>query len=78
VLHALITTLAQAHVEEEETSKTAFYVAGSVLAVFAVIISAIGIRGHETFPPSGGAMRAVIGLAALLVGATMATAIITG
>jgi hypothetical protein len=75
VLHALI-TLAQA--EAEETSKTPFYVAGILLAVFAVVISAIGIRSHETFPASNGAKRAVIGLAALLVAAAMATAVLTG
>jgi hypothetical protein len=75
VLQALI-TIAQA--EAEETSKTAYYVAGIVLAVFAVVISAIGIRGHETFPPSRAASRAVIGLAAILVAATMAAAVLTG
>jgi hypothetical protein len=73
VLQALI-TLAQA---EEESSKAAFYIAGAVLAAFAVVISAIGIRGHETFPPSRGVARAVMGLAALLVAATMAAAILT-
>jgi peptidoglycan/LPS O-acetylase OafA/YrhL len=73
VLGALV-TLAQA---EEESSKTAFYVAGAVLAAFAVVISAIGIRGHETFPPSRGAARAVMGLAIVLVAATMAAAILT-
>jgi hypothetical protein len=73
-MHALVTFAAA----EEETSKTAYYVAGSVLAAFAVIISAIGIRGHETFPPSRGASRAVIALAALLVAATMAAAVLTG
>ena len=73
MLQALI-TLAQA---EEETSKTAFYVAGGVLAAFAVVISAIGIRGHETFPPSRGAARAVMALAVVLVAATMASAILT-
>jgi hypothetical protein len=73
VLQALI-TLAQA---EEETSKTAFYVAGGVLAAFAVVISAIGIRGHETFPPSRGAARAVMALAVVLVAATMTSAILT-
>jgi hypothetical protein len=62
----------------EEGSKTAYYVAGIVLAAFAVIISAIGIRGHETFPPSKGATRAVMGLAAILVVATMASAVLTG
>jgi hypothetical protein len=74
VLQALI-TIAQA--EAEESSKTAFYIAGIVLAVFAVVISAIGIRSHETFPPTRAASRAVIGLAAILVAATMAAAILT-
>jgi hypothetical protein len=62
----------------EEASKTPYYVAAGALAAFAVIISAIGIRGHETFPPSKGAARAVMGLAALLVVATMASAVLTG
>jgi hypothetical protein len=75
VLHALITFAAT---EGEETSKTAYYVAGSVLAGFAVVISAIGISRHETFPPSKGAARAVMALAALLVAATMASAVLTG
>jgi hypothetical protein len=74
VLQALI-TIAQA---EEESSKAAFYIAGGVLAAFAVVVSAIGIRGHETFPPSRGAARAVMGLAVLLVAATMAAAVLTG
>jgi hypothetical protein len=74
VLHALITVLAA---EEEETSKTAFYLAGAVLAGFAVVVSAIGIRSHATFPPNRVVQRAVMGLAALLVATTMATAVIT-
>jgi hypothetical protein len=74
VLHALVTFAAV----EEEASKTAYYVAGSVLTVFAVVISAIGIRRHETFPPSRGGTLGVIALATLLVAATMATAVLTG
>ncbi len=38
----------------EETSKTPFYVAGIALAVFAVIVSAIGIRAHGHWPSSSG------------------------
>jgi hypothetical protein len=75
VLHALITLAAA---EPEEGSKTAYYVCGGVLAAFAVIISVIGIRAHETFPPSKGAARAVMAVAALLVAATMASAVLTG
>jgi hypothetical protein len=75
VLHALTTFAAS---EGEEPSKTAYYIAGVALASFAVIISVIGIRGHENFPPSRGAMRAVMALAAALVLATMASAVLTG
>jgi hypothetical protein len=76
VLHALL-LLAQEHVEEE-VSKTPYYIAGGVLAAFAVVISAIGIRGHEHFPGSKGGRNGVIAIAALLVAATMATAVLTG
>jgi hypothetical protein len=75
VLHALITFAAT---EGEEPSKTAYYLSGGVLAAFAVIISAIGISRHETFPPSKAASRAVMGVAAVLVALTMATAVLTG
>jgi hypothetical protein len=75
VLHALITFAAT---EGEESSKTAFYVAGAVLAAFAVVISAIGISRHETFPASRAQARGVMALAALLVLATMAAAVVTG
>jgi hypothetical protein len=62
----------------EEASKTPYYVAGVALAAFAVIISAIGISRHETFPSTPGAARAVMGLAVVLVVATMASAVLTG
>jgi hypothetical protein len=73
----LATLMAAAEAGEEESSKTLFYVMGAVLAAFAVIVSAIGIRGHETFPPSGGAARGVMALAAVLVVLTMAAAVVT-
>ena len=62
----------------EEHSKTPYYIAGIALAVFAVLISAIGISRHETFPPSTAAARAVMGIAAILVIATMASAVLSG
>ena len=71
-------TIVFASTEGEESSKTLFYVAGGLLAVFAVVISAIGIKGIASFPRSQGQARGVIGLAALLVLAAMASAIITG
>jgi hypothetical protein len=67
-----------AAVEEHAPDKTAFYVAGGVLVLFALAISAVGVRGAETFPSSKGARTAVCALAAVLVAATMATAVITG
>jgi hypothetical protein len=62
----------------EETSKTPFYVAGIALTVFAVIVSAIGIRAHGHWPGSPATARGVMAICALLVAATMATAVITG
>ncbi len=78
MLHAALTVLASAAPEGEESSKVLFYAAGGILAAFAVVISAIGIRGHETFPSSKGASRGIMALAAVLVLFTMASAIITG
>ena len=77
MLHSLITVMAAVE-GEEETSKTLFYAAGSLLVVFALVISAIGITNHETFPASRGTARAVMGLAVLLVAFAMASAVITG
>jgi hypothetical protein len=77
-LPAVLTAIFAAAAEHEETSKTLFYVCVAILAVFAVVVSAIGIRGHETWPPSKGAARGVMALAALLVVITMASAVLTG
>ena len=74
----MLELLATAAEGAEETSKTPFYVAGIALVVFALVVAAIGIRGHEHFPPTHGAARAVMGLAVLLVALTMATAVLTG
>ncbi len=63
--------------EGEESSKTLFYVTGALLAVFAVVISAIGISRRDTFPAGKGQARGVMALAALLVLAAMASAVIT-
>ena len=62
----------------EESSKTLFYLAGGLLAVFAVVISVIGIRGIGSFPSGTGQARGVIGVAALLVLAAVTAAIVTG
>jgi hypothetical protein len=75
VLHAL--TIVFAAAEGEESSKTLFYICGGLLALFAVLIAILGISRIGSFPASKGQARGVIGLAALLVLAAMASAIIT-
>ena len=76
MLHAIITFAAEeAH---EETSKTLFYVCGGLLALWAVVVSAIGIRSHETFPPTKSAARGVMAISVVLVVLAMASAVITG
>jgi hypothetical protein len=72
---ALLMTAAE---RGEEASKTPFYVAGLLLTAFAVVVSAIGIRAHGRWPSSTGAARGVMALGAVLVAATLATAVITG
>jgi hypothetical protein len=74
VLHALASLAA---VEEEESSKTLFYVLGGALVAWALLVSVVGIKRH-TFPGSPGAARAVMAISALLVIGAMASAVITG
>ena len=76
MLHALITFAATE--EGEESSKTLFYVFGGLLAVWAVVVSAIGIRAHETFPPTLSARNGVMAISVVLILCAMASAVITG
>jgi hypothetical protein len=71
MIHAL-TMLAAA----EEPSKTAFYICGGLLVVWAVLLAAIGMS-RPTFPENAGAQRGVQLLTVVLVVAAMATAVIT-
>jgi len=75
VLSALITFAAA---EAAKPDKTAFYIAGGALVLWALIISFIGVRGIETFPASKGQARGVMAVSVLLVAATMASAALTG
>ena len=59
-----------------EPSKVPFYVAGALLAAWAVALAAIGLSRPE-FPGSPERARGVTALSALLVVATMATAVAT-
>jgi hypothetical protein len=72
MLHSLVIAAAEA-----EHSKTAFYICGCLLALWAVVVSAIGISRHDEFPSSDGAVRGVMGISVVLVVAAMATAVIT-
>lgn len=55
---------------------TWFYFLGGGLTLAALIIAAIGIRGHEKFPPNRGVMAAGIGIFFLLVVGSAATAVV--
>ena len=60
-----------------ESSKTPFYLIGGILAGWAVLVAAVGIMRHETFPPSAGAKTGVMAISAVLVVATMAASVLT-
>jgi hypothetical protein len=53
---------------------TGFYIAGSVLAVWALLVSGLGVM-REDFPSSDGASRLVGAISVLLVVAAIGTAI---
>jgi hypothetical protein len=59
-----------------ELDVTVFYVVGGLLAVFAVLISVVGLRQPD-FPAGAGAARGVMTLGVLLVAATLAAAVLT-
>jgi hypothetical protein len=65
-----------AETAEEESSKTAFYVLGSVAALWAIVLFAVGMRS-PTFPGSPGAQRGVIAISLLVVLGAMASAVLT-
>jgi hypothetical protein len=73
---ATFLTFAAELVEEEEPSKTLFYVMGIALACWAVLLFAIGMRS-TAFPGSAAAQRGVIAISVLLVAGTMAASIVT-
>ena len=73
MLHAL---LVPAAVEAAEKSKVPFFICGGALAVWAIVMFAVGMRS-QTFPGGPGGQRGVIAVSAVLVVAAMATAVIT-
>jgi len=61
---------------EAGPSKVPFYIAGGVLVLWAIVISAIGISRPD-FPGKELAGRLVMGISALLVAGAMVTAVAT-
>jgi len=53
-----------------------FFVVGGVLVLAAVVVSFVGIRSSESFPPNRGVLLGVIALFVAIVGTTMAFAIV--
>jgi hypothetical protein len=72
-LLSLVIAAGEAH---EEPSKAAFYVAGGVLATWAVLVSALGMA-RQDFPATATAARGVMGISAVLVVAAMAAILLT-
>jgi hypothetical protein len=53
---------------------TGFYIAGSVLALWALVVTAVGVR-REDFPGSAGSTRLVGAISVVLVVAAIGTAV---
>jgi hypothetical protein len=70
--------LVLAAVEEPKPDKTAFYICAGVLVLFAVLVAVVGTMRGGAWPGTLGARRGLCALAALLVAATMASAVLTG
>ena len=61
----------------DDPSKTPFYIAGVLLAVWAVVLAFLGLS-RASFPGGRTGERAVIGISVVLAAAAVATAVITG
>jgi hypothetical protein len=75
MLHATLSVLAAAEGGGHETSKTAFYLVGGLLAAWAVLIALLGLA--RNFPTNRNGERGVIAISAVLVVGAVATAVIT-
>ncbi|HEV2753100.1 MAG TPA: hypothetical protein VGV36_04600 [Solirubrobacteraceae bacterium] len=61
---------------EEAGSPVAFYVTGLVLVVFALVVSAVGIK-RPGFVSGKGAARALMAVSVVLVGLVMVASVVT-
>jgi hypothetical protein len=74
MLHGILVLAAEAG--ESEPSKTPFYIAGGILACWAVVLAAIGLS-RPSFPGAASGQRVVILISVVLVAAAMTTAVVT-
>ena len=72
----MLSAIVLAATEGAESSKSAFYFAGGLLAVWAVVLGAAGLSRAD-LPGNATAERGIIGITALLMVATLAAAILT-
>jgi hypothetical protein len=72
MVHALLVLAA----EEAEHSKVPFYIAGGLLAAWAVVLGAIGLSRPQ-FPGGEAGARGVMAISVLLALTTMAMAVVT-
>jgi hypothetical protein len=72
MLHGLLLHAA----EGAEPSRTAFYVAGGLLATWAVLVSLVGLRS-PAFPRTRSAARGVMAVSAALVAAAVVASLLT-
>ncbi len=75
MLTAILTFAAE---EAHHGDATPFYIAGGALAAWAVLVSALGVAKHETFPSSNSGKAGVMAITTLLVLAAMVTAVTSG
>lgn len=73
---ATILIAATEHAEKAEPSKTAFYIVGGALVIWALAISAIGIK-NDSFAATKATGTLIALVSAVLVGGTMAAAVLT-
>ena len=71
-----VTALLVLAAEGAEPSKTAFYIGGGALAVWAVVLSLIGLSRPD-FPRTEGTARGVYGISALLALVAALTTVLT-
>lgn len=76
MLSIILLLAAEAAEEGAEASKAPFYIAGGLLAVWAVVVAALGLSRPD-FPKEKGAARGVMAISAFLVVLTMAATVVS-